>query len=185
MQKLIEKPKIPKSNLALVGIYKVNHVALLLDSIQYIMENDIKTNNEYHLTDALMEMIKRGEKITSIQVDNWFDCGRKETLLEANGILLNRRKFKENLPSFPQTIIIPPVSIGENCKIQDSIIGPNVAIGENTLIKGAIISNTIIGSYSELKNIVLKDSIIGNDTSITGMIQSLNIGDSTEINFEK
>lgn len=186
IKKLVEKPKIPKSNLALVGIYKLNKVGLLLECIDYLMRNGIKTNNEYHLTDALMCMIEKGERMKTIQVDNWFDCGRKETLLEANAILLNSMEFKNNTNgSLPRTIVIPPVSVGQNCKIEGSILGPNVAIGDNTIVKGSIISNTIIGSFSELRDVVLKDSIIGNDSSLQGMIQSLNIGDNTEINFNK
>jgi glucose-1-phosphate thymidylyltransferase len=184
VQKLIEKPKIPKSNLALVGMYKIKNVPLLLSSIAYMMDNHLKTNNEYHLTDALMHMIYNGEKIQIIQVDNWFDCGRKETLLEANAILLNTLHYREKKhPEFPQTIIIPPVSIGKGCQIDNSIIGPNVAIGENTILKNTIVSNSIIGTYSELKDVVLKNSIIGNDSSLKGLVQSLNIGDNTEINF--
>jgi glucose-1-phosphate thymidylyltransferase len=184
IQKLVEKPKIPKSNLALVGIYKLNNLPLFLESVEFLIQNHVKTNNEYHLTDALMRLLYLGEKIKVMQVDNWFDCGRKETLLEANAILLNTGSFRPNRQlDFPQTIIIPPVSIGKNCQIQHSIIGPNVAIGDNSYLRGAIVSNSIIGSYSELKDVVLRDSIIGNDTSLKGLVQSLNIGDNTEINF--
>ena len=181
---MIEKPKIPKSNLALVGLYKIRNVPLFLKSIEYIISNHIKTNNEYQITDALMNMVYEGEKIKTIQVDNWFDCGRKENLLQANAILLNTNSFqKKTYKNFPQTIIIPPVSIGEGCKIENSIIGPNVAIGENTILQDTIVSNSIIGSFSELRDVVLKNSIIGNDSALKGVIQSLNIGDNTEINF--
>ncbi|MDX2306376.1 MAG: sugar phosphate nucleotidyltransferase [Microscillaceae bacterium] len=185
IQKLIEKPRIPKSNLALVGIYKIINPMLLLDSIEYIIQNNIKINNEYYLTDALMKMIEEGEKMKTIQVDNWFDCGKKETLLEANAILLNINKHRQQIPeNLEDSIIIPPVSIGLNCKISHSIIGPNVAVGENTILKNTILSDSIIGAYSELKDVVLKHSIVGNDTSIRGLSQSLNIGDNTEISFE-
>ncbi len=184
--KLVEKPKIPKSNQALVGIYKICNVPLLFEAIEHQIANKMKVNDEYYLTDALMYMINHGEKMRVIEVDNWFDCGRKETLLEANAILLNTSYYtNKNQPSFPDTIIIPPVSIGKGCKIAHSIIGPNVAIGENTIVKKTILSNSIIGSYSELHHVVLKDSIIGNDTALNGLIQSLNIGDNTEINFSK
>jgi len=184
--KLVEKPQIPKSNQALVGIYKICNVPLLFEAIEYQIKNYKKANGEYYLTDALMYMIEKGERMRVIEVDNWFDCGRKETLLQANAILLNTDYYKnKEQPSFPETIIIPPVSIGKGCKIQNSIIGPNVAIGENTIINKTIVSNSIIGSYSELHHVVLKDSIIGNDTALNGLVQSLNIGDNTEINFNR
>jgi glucose-1-phosphate thymidylyltransferase len=184
--RLVEKPQIPKSNQALVGIYKIKNIPLLFEAIAYQMANNLKVNNEYYLTDALMYMIQKGERMRAIEVDNWFDCGRKETLLEANAILLNTEFYKnKQQPSFPNTIIIPPVSIGKNCKVEHSIIGPYVAIGDNTIVQKAIVSNSIIGSFSELQHVVLKDSIVGNDTALNGLVQSLNIGDNTEINFSK
>jgi glucose-1-phosphate thymidylyltransferase len=186
IRKLVEKPLIPKSNLALVGIYKIANPKLLIESVDYLIKHKIMTHGEYHLTDALMLMVEKGEKMTTLTVDNWFDCGKKQTLLEANAILLNRKNHADEHPHrFNGTIIIPPVSIGSDCRIENSIIGPNVAIGDNSVIYYSIIKNTIIGTYSELHNTVLEDSIIGNDSSLKGICQSLNIGDNTEINFSK
>jgi glucose-1-phosphate thymidylyltransferase len=183
VKKLVEKPKIPKSNLALVGLYKIASPRKLVQAIEYILENDIRTHNDYHLTDAIMRMIELGEEIKTILVNNWYDCGRKDTLLEANAILLNRVGASVDPREYKNTIIIPPVSIGKNCKISNSIIGPNVAIGESTNIKSSIIGNSIIGSFSELQYSVLENSIVGNDSSLLGLRESLNLGDNTEIHF--
>ncbi|KAA3640838.1 MAG: glucose-1-phosphate thymidylyltransferase, partial [Bacteroidetes bacterium] len=88
-----------------------------------------------------------------------------------------------DLPSFYNSRIIHPVSIGENCDISNSIIGPHVTIGDNATIKGAIVKNSIIGDYSTIQEIILRKSVVGNDATITGFRQSLNIGDNTEIDF--
>ena len=185
--KVVEKPKVPKSNFALVGLYKIVNPRKLVKSLEHIITEDQRTQGEYHLTDALMHMIKHGEKIVTWSVDHWFDCGKKDTLLAANATLLNRPRFRTNDYSeqCPGCIIIPPVSIGEDCDITNSIIGPNVAIGDNTTITNSILSNSIIGSYSELRYAVMQDSIIGSDASFRGFSHSLNIGDSTEINFSQ
>ncbi|TAE67427.1 MAG: glucose-1-phosphate thymidylyltransferase [Bacteroidetes bacterium] len=184
--KVIEKPKIPKSNLALVGVYKIKNTSLFFETLAQLLDKNIKTNNEYQLTDVLMMLIEKGHFIQAIHVDNWFDCGRKETLLEANAILLNNAKNKNPIQhQFKHTILIPPVSIGENCKIENSIIGPNVAIGENSVLKNTIVTHSIIGAYSALEDVILTASVIGNDTSLTGLVQSLNVGDDTELNFTK
>jgi len=184
IKKLVEKPRIPKSNYALVGIYKITNPKLLVEAVEHIIDNKIITLGEYQLTDALTYMLDKGEKMVASTVDNWYDCGKKDSLLEANAILLASPEFNDiKVYSFENTILIPPVSIAENCVIGNSIIGPNVAIGEHTAISNAIIQNTIIGSFSEIEMVVLKNSVVGSDTSLKGLSQSLNIGDNTQIDF--
>ncbi len=184
VKKVIEKPKIPRSNLALVGLYKILEVKDLLSALDFNIKNNVQTNNEFQLADGLQRMVNNGVKMTTMPVNNWFDCGKKEILLETNRILLEKHNIYDvDLPTFENTIIVHPVSIGDDCDIQDSIIGPYVTIGDRTTIKASIIQDSIIGSFSNLKEIILNKSVIGNDTSIRGIKRSLNIGDNTEIDF--
>ena len=184
VSKFIEKPKIPKSNLAMVGLYKINDVKILLEGIEYNIKNDIRTKGEFQLTDGLMRMVEKGVEFTTIPVNKWFDCGKKEILLETNAMLLDKEGYaSSNLPNFDGTIIIHPVSIGDDCKITNSIIGPHVTIGNNTQIDSSVIKESIIGSYSSITEIILKQSVIGSDAAIKGRSQSLNIGDNTEIDL--
>jgi glucose-1-phosphate thymidylyltransferase len=184
VSRLIEKPRIPKSNYGLVGLYKVKTAGRLFRAIDHLVSTKTKNNGEYHLTDALMLLLNEGEKIDAIEVEGWYDCGKKDTLLEANALLLNRPEFQNSRNQrFPDTIIIHPVRIGEHCDIKRCIIGPNVVIGDHSHIENAVLSNSIIGSYSHLHSIILNRSIMGNDTYLKGVSQSLNIGDNTEINL--
>lgn len=180
--KLVEKPNIPKSNMAMVGIYKIKEAKALMNALNHLIENDTRTHNEFQLTDALMHMVNEGITLKSFKVEEWYDCGKKEVLLTTNAMLLGRMKDLET-PQFENTIIIQPVSIPASCRIQNSIIGPNVSIGENTYVDHSILKNSIIGSYSQLEDVVLRDSLVGSDASLKGLTQSLNLGDSTEINF--
>ncbi len=184
VSRVVEKPHIPKSNLALVGLYKIKEIKNLIEALDYNIKNNIKTIGEYQLTDGLMRMIEQGVKFAPMSVDNWFDCGKKEILLETNAILLKQARYAyKNLPEFENTIIIPPVSIGKDCKIENSILGPNVTIGDNVNINYSIIKNSIIGNYASIGDVVLHHSVVGSDASIKGLSQSLNIGDNTEIDF--
>lgn len=184
IRQLIEKPLIPKSNLALVGIYFIKEVPSLFEALEYLITNKIKTHNEYHLTDALMLMIQKGISFQTFDVDNWFDCGKKEVLLQTNELLLKRLKETPKIPAKSEhLIIIPPVYIGKNTRISHSVIGPNVSIGDNVHIHSSIISDSIIGPYAQIENAILKDTLIGNDASLKGMTYTLNLGDSAEINF--
>jgi glucose-1-phosphate thymidylyltransferase len=187
VQLVVEKPRIPKSNLAIVGLYKVKEVPALITAIKFLIDNDERTVGEIQLTDALQKMIGQKIVMQTIPVINWFDCGRKEVLLETNAMLLSKPGYSSdafNLPEYENTIIIHPVSIGKDCDISNSIIGPHVSIGHNVTISHAIVKDSIIGNYAALSDVVLKKSVLGSDASIKGMNLSLNIGDNTEIDFD-
>lgn len=184
--RVVEKPHIPKSNLALVGIYKIRETKFLFNCLENNIQNGIKAHGEFNLTDAIECMIKHGARLRTFKVQNWFDCGRKDSLLASNATLL--KKLGGSIPegsNFENSIIVPPVSIAPGCTIKNSIIGPNVAVGEHATIDSSIIKDSIIGSYADLYDIVLIQSLIGSDTEVKGESRSLNIGDNTEIDLGK
>ena len=181
--RVVEKPMIPRSNMAMVGIYYIKESAQLFEALNFQMCNTT-SGGEYHLTDAIEYMIKQGVHFCAYRVANWFDCGKKETLLSTNATLLKEQDVSNEVRGqFGSSVIIPPVSIAPGCELLHSIIGPNVTIGENTRIEASIIKDSIIGSYARLEEVVLHSSIIGSDAFIRGMKQSLNIGDNTEIDL--
>jgi len=183
--RVVEKPLIPKSNMAMVGVYYIKETAAMYSALNKHLHNRADEDGEYHLTNALEHMIESGVQFQAFRVNNWFDCGKKESLLSTNAILL--KQLEERTPhhtaTFEGTVIIPPVSIAEGCNIRHSIIGPNVTIGEHTTIHSSIIKDSIIGAYAELEEVVLNSSIIGSDAYVRGLSQSLNIGDNTEIDL--
>jgi glucose-1-phosphate thymidylyltransferase len=184
IESLAEKPTIPKSNLALAGIYKILETELLFEAIHHLIENGLRTQTEYHLTDALMWMVEKGVKIKTQNVNKWFDCGKKDALLETNAILLKKPEFTTTHDGqFENSIIIAPVNIAKNVKIINSIIGPNVSIGQAAEISNSIVKESIIGPEAHIIHVVLHDSLIGNEATLHGISQSLNVGDSAEINF--
>jgi glucose-1-phosphate thymidylyltransferase len=182
--RVVEKPAIPKSNKALVGVYKIRETSFLFDCLEKIISSEIKSHNEFNLTDALECMIASGVVFKPFKVQSWFDCGKKETLLESNATLLKKFGGSTNTNyTLENSIIIQPVSIGEGCEIKNSVIGPNVTIGEHVKLNKSIIKDSIIGSYSSLYEIVLHDSLIGNDAEVKGVSRNLNIGDNTAIDL--
>ena len=184
IEKLVEKPAIPKSNLALVGVYKIIESALLFDCLLEVQAIKEDINEPFSITDALDCMIQKGAKFQIIKVKSWFDCGKKDTLLASNATML--RKFGGNVDkenNYKNTVIVPPVHIGTGCIIKNAILGPNVAIGDHATITEAIIQNSIIGAYSNLQEVVLSNSIIGSDAEVRGEKRSLSIGDNTAIDL--
>src|SRR5207344_889764 len=90
ISRVVEKPQIPKSNMALVGIYRIRETAILFSCLENNIQNQLTSYGEYNLTDAIECMIKNGVKFRAFKVQNWFDCGKKETLLDSNAKLLKK-----------------------------------------------------------------------------------------------
>ncbi len=179
--KLIEKPETPISKLAIVGLYYIKNSKLLSECLDEIIQKNIRTKNEYQLTDALQLMLEKGEKFVPFLVEGWFDCGKPETLLSTNHHLLEKLSTAEKIDG---VTIIKPVYISPKSKVENSIIGPYTTVNDGAVIRNSIIINSIVGINAVVENEILKDSIIGNNTIIKGQFRKLNTGDSTEIIFD-
>jgi glucose-1-phosphate thymidylyltransferase len=177
---LVEKPKVPKSNLAIVGLYYFLHIDKVYDAVNYIMKKGIKTKDEYQLTDALKHLLVKGERFKIAKIEKWYDCGTAAALIETNRHLLQKtHHFKKR----KNTIIRPPVYIEDSAAIEDSIIGPNVSIGEDVFIKKSVIQDSIINSSADVENVLLSESIIGEKAVVKGGFNKLNVSDSSVIEF--
>jgi glucose-1-phosphate thymidylyltransferase len=149
--RLVEKPQEFVSDEAIVGIYYIKDTKVLKECLKYLMDNDIRTKNEFQLTDALEMMIQKGCKFRTAPVSRWLDCGLVETLLETNAHVLNRNDNSASL-KFEGTEIIPPCYVGKNAKIHGCKIGPNVSIGDDCEISGCSISDAIIWNGVKIAN---------------------------------
>ncbi len=179
--RLIEKPETPVSDQAIVGLYQFRNPKGLFDALKYLIDNDIKTKEEYQLTDALQIMINKGLALVSREVNVWKDLESPESLIETNNYLLKQAKQKTG--SHKSSIILPPVYIGEGAKLFNSIIGPNVSIGKNARVSNSIVRNSIINRNAEINNANIEECIIGKETRVEGTPKKLNIGDSSEVEF--
>ncbi len=180
IERLIEKPKTPISKLALVGLYYIANSKLLASCLTELIEREIKTNDEFQLTDALQLMIDKGETITTFLVDGWYDCGKAETLLSTNRFLLSKNGTKRK---FDNVIIIPPVFVAESAKVSNCVLGPYTTVSDKCEIYDSIIKNSIINSGALIHKSLLENSIIGNNAVVKGNFKKLNAGDSSEIEF--
>jgi glucose-1-phosphate thymidylyltransferase len=176
----IEKPSKPESNLAIIGFNYFKNSNALFECLNEIIEKDIKTKGEYQITDAFQVMVKRGIKMKPFMVDEWFDAGTQQTLLETNSHMLKKDKNCERLPG---SMIIPPVYIPDTASISHSIIGPDVSVGENAIIESSIISNSIIGDEAKIENACLSGSLIGDNARIINYPHKLAISDHSILDF--
>jgi glucose-1-phosphate thymidylyltransferase len=177
---LVEKPEVPKSNLAIVGLYYIAQPQMLVDCLKEMIKSNTRTKGEFQLTDALQMMIERGDRMKTFTINGWYDCGKPETLLSTNRHLLTKQPSP---PSLKDVVICPPAFISPNAKVTKAIIGPNATIAEGATVENSIVQNSIISAGATVTNALIEDSIIGSNAVVKGNYKRINIGDSSELQF--
>ena len=179
--RIVEKPREPKTNLAVPGVYLFTK-----DVHQAIDRIKPSWRGELEITDTIQQLIDSGKKVRShILTGWWLDTGKKDDLLEANRIVLDefmkrdlrgdidassqvagRVEVKEGT-SIENSVIRGPASIGDNCRIKNSFIGPFTSIGAGTVIESSSIEHSVILEDCHILNIErLADSIVGKGTKV-------------------
>jgi len=176
-----EKPKHPKSNLAVIGVYIFSPA--VHEAIAYIKPS---WRGELEITDSIQRLIDTKKNVQSYILDGWWlDTGKKDDLLEANRVVLDdllKCDIKGEIDTASQIVgrveirpgtkignstIRGPVSIAENCQIMSSFIGPFTSIGAGTVIQNSSIEHSVILQDCHIINIErLADSIIGKGTEV-------------------
>ena len=176
---MVEKPERFIGNLAIAGAYYIQSQRKLKAAIEKLIKNNIKTRNEYQLTDALVDMLNAGEPFRALPIKEWYDCGTMETLLSTSNYLLSKGSM--NKGACENCTIIDPVYVGEGTVLKNSTIGPFAAIGNNVLIEDSKIQESMINNHAVIKKSELKNSIIGYRSKIKNISGNLNIGDDETV----
>lgn len=181
IEKLIEKPKDPPSNLALVGVYLFS--PRIHEAISRIQPS---WRDELEITDAIQELINMGARVEGEVINCWWlDTGKKDDFLAANTTVLDDY-VKRQIEGFVDeksevsgrvqvdatariinSIIRGPVIIGPGAEVVDSFIGPYTSIGEGSRITNSVIEHSVILSQSIVEGVPrLEDSILGREAKV-------------------
>lgn len=199
--KLVEKPKEPKTDLALVGVYMFDHH--IFEAVENIKPS---WRNELEITDAIQYLIDNDYIVNSHIIDGWWkDTGKPEDLLEANTIMLSdleaeaagdideksRVSGKVRIEAGAQvvgSVIRGPAAIAKGCRIISSFIGPFTSIYYNTLIEDSEVEHSIIMDECKISGLRarIEDSLIGKNVVITKSILKpkayrFMLGDSSQV----
>lgn len=169
--RLVEKPKMPPSNLALVGIYMF--APLIHDAIANIQPS---ARGELEITDAIQYLINAQKNVEARQIKGWWlDTGKKDDLLEANRVILDTCADTDMQGEIDDSSqVIGRVRIGARSRIINSTIRGPVIIGDD-----CVIENSFIGPYSsiasdvELLNVDLEHSVLLQGAKITDVHQRI------------
>lgn len=180
--RLVEKPEVPPTDLALVGLYWLRDGEKLRAAIAGLVDHDVTTRGEYQLTDALQRLIEADEPFAPFEIGDWFDCGKPETLLSTNRALLDRER-----PRLPADLhgsaaaLVPPVWIGADCTIENAVIGPHVTVMNGATIRSAVVRDSILAAGARIENAVVERSIVGPGAVVSGRALEIDLGDGSEV----
>jgi glucose-1-phosphate thymidylyltransferase len=176
----VEKPKTHVSDLAIIGVYYFPDGEALRSELRYLIDHDLKENNEYQLTNALENLRQHGTRFVPGQVDEWLDCGNKASTVQTNQRYLEAIRDQPLVASSAQivdSVVIPPVFIGENVRIENTVLGPHVSVGNGSRLTRSVVRNSIVQEDSRLTDLVLSDSMVGNHAVVEGRSADLSVGD--------
>jgi glucose-1-phosphate thymidylyltransferase len=199
--RLVEKPKEPKSDLALVGVYMFSPA--VFDSVKRITPS---FRNELEITDAIQDLIDRGLDVRPHLVEGWWkDTGKLEDMLEANRLILDtlERRIDGRVDAesriegkviieagavVERSVIRGPVIIGADARIVHAYVGPFTSIGQRSEIRNSEIGHSIVLEgciILDLENRV-EDSLLGRNVRIERMpvkpsAYRFMLGDNSEV----
>lgn len=200
VQRLVEKPARPASNLALVGVYFFT--AAIHDSIEKIHPSE---RGELEITDAIQHLMDSGGRVDARVIEEWWlDTGKKDDLLDANTIVLDSWTDRDIAGSVDEASQITgrvriaptaavvrsrirgPVVIGPGCLIEDSVIGPHTSISSGTRILRSRVEHSVILDGCRIEGLDrLEDSLLGRNVTVRSdgvtALARLSLGDDSEV----
>jgi glucose-1-phosphate thymidylyltransferase len=178
--RLIEKPEHPTSNLAITGVYYFTHAHPIMEALLELQKSGVRTKGEFQLTDAIERWVEHGGELTTFPVTGWYDCGKTETLLETNRVLLDKLG---GAPLLPGSVVHPPVVIGPGATIENCILGPHVSVASGARLRNAVVRDSIINESATVEDILIEGSVVGGSALVRGGFRRVNVGDSSEVSF--
>lgn len=199
--RLVEKPKEPKSNLALIGIYFFRPG--IHQAISHISPSG---RGELEITDAIQRLLDTGGEVLSDKVEAWWlDTGKKDDLLTANTVVLDewvKRRIEGDIDGRSQvtgrvqlgassqvinSIIRGPAVIGDKVLLENSFIGPFTSIGSGCRIISSVLEHCVLLENARVEHVDrLEDSLLGKNSAVlkdhkNHQAYRLSIGDDSEV----
>jgi len=182
IERLVEKPADPPSNLAVAGVYVFD--ASVHDAIEGLQPG---AKGEYQITDAIQRMIEAGKTVAPVIVPGWWkDTGKAEDILDANRLVLGRLRRRvegtvEDSELVGEVVVEPgavvkgstvfgPAIVGRDALVERAYVGPFTTIGDQVTVRDAELEYAVVGARTRIERVGarIQASLIGEDVILTG-----------------
>ena len=126
-------------------------------------------------------MLEGGARFRVEELETWLDAGLPEAVFETNRYLLENGYDNSAEAALREDIhVIPPVFIHESAQVESSVVGPYASIGANCVVKDAVLRDCIVDEETHISGMVLENSLVGARARLEGKPRSINLGDDTQ-----
>jgi len=183
VERCVEKPATAEHKLAIMGVYYLREGRDLIAAIEQQMVRKQTLKGEFFLADAFNLMLEQGARFTTETMTVWQDCGVPSYHLEANRWLLANGSDNSRTTCARRinSTVIPPVSLADDCVIEDSVVGPYVVVERGSRVVDSHLKDTILMADSVVQSSQLHDSLGGERVAVKGYTGSLNVGDDSQV----
>ena len=208
--RLVEKPRVQVSGLAVMGLYWLRDGEWLLRAAERVVAEGPGRQGECYIAEVLQRMIDEGARLLTRPVEAWHDCGNPADTLSAHRYLLQRRladdaaaglSLKALQAAHPSARFLPPVHVGPgariahslvgphawieaDCQVEHSLLGPHVTLGAGSRVHDTSLRDVITERGVRIRSSQLRESLLGRGSRAAGYSGSLNLGDASRIGPE-
>lgn len=178
IRRIVEKPDVPPSRLAVIGVYYITDTLALRTALERLVAEDRRQWGEFWLADGLQLMLDAGTPMGTFPVERWYDCGTLPAWLQANRDLLAL-----DPPAVPPGMqgVVPPSSVSPSAVLEGSVVGPHACVGDEARVVNSRVVDSIVFPRAVVENAHLVGSVVGEGAVVRGVVGTVNVGDAARV----
>jgi glucose-1-phosphate thymidylyltransferase len=179
IRRIVEKPDVPPSRLAVIGVYYITDTLALRAALQRLVAEGRRQRGEFWLADGLQLMLEAGVPMRPFPVERWYDCGTLQAWLQANRDLLAL-----DPPAVPAAVadrVIPPSWVSPSAVLEESVVGPHACIGDQARVARSRVEDAIVFPRAVVEDAHLVGSVVGEGAVVRRVRGRVNVGDAAYV----
>ena len=166
--RLFEKPVTLVSRETLIGVYYVRDGSALRRQIDgMVARGDTGAGGEYHLTDALDELVQAGARMETVAATQWLDTGTLDSYREAVQAVLDSEGTTQ-VGTMEDSVVVAPSYVGPGAVVRRAVVGPYAVVGAGAVVEDAVVARSSVFERAAVRGAVLDGALVGEHARLVG-----------------